>query len=140
MDNPIDHVLDLGLVNYIKHPENGNYVVFRFSDKQRADSFENYLLEDSIWFEKGEEERKNKTYHLFGIHKNDYKKVSKINFRVEAQHRKPLIPYTYLRYFLLSFSFFVLTLALIGYCSAGKTKQVINETTTPVNTTLSPNE
>jgi hypothetical protein len=139
MDNPIDHVLDLGLVNYIKHPENGNYIVFRFSDNERAKSFENYLLDASIWFEKGEEDRKNKTYHLFGIHKNDFKKVSKINFQVEAQHRKKLIPYSYLRYFLLVFSFFVMTLAIMGYCSAGNKKPVINETNTPVNMSVNPN-
>ena len=27
MENPVDHTVDLGLVNYVKHPENPNYVV-----------------------------------------------------------------------------------------------------------------
>ena len=53
-----DHTLDLGFVNYVQHPENSNYSVFRFYDDNRAASFELALTEQKIWFEKAEEERK----------------------------------------------------------------------------------
>lgn len=128
MENPIDHPLDLGLVNYLKHPSNSNYVVFRFSDEARALSFEESLRFDNIWFEKGEEENRTKRITLFGIHKTDYKKVEKINYMVEAKHKKKLISFAWLRYTILIFSAIVMTLALVGYCKAqSKLAQETNE-------------
>lgn len=116
MENPIDNVIDLGLVNYVKHPTNPNYIVYRFPDKNRADSFQIELEQKGIWFERGEEEKRQRTYHLIGIHKNDYKHTVKLNYLVEAKHKKPLIPFKGLRYGLIIFSTILMTLALIGYC------------------------
>lgn len=120
MENPVDHTIDLGFVNYVQHPENKNYVVFRFADSNRAISFEGKLVESKIWFEKGEEEKRGKLYSLYGIHANDFKKVEKINYAVEALHKKPIIPHRGLRWGLLTFSFIVLLLATMGYCQAQK--------------------
>jgi len=116
MENPIDNIVDLGLVNYVKHPTNPNYIVYRFPDKHRADSFQFELEQKGIWFERGEEEKRQRTYHLIGIHKNDYKKTVRINYLVEAKHKKPLIPFKTLRFGLLLMSAGLLTLAIIGYC------------------------
>ena len=116
MDNPVDHIADLGLVNYVRHPSNPDYMVYRFGDAERADSFEKALIEAGIAFERASEEKKQRTYHLFGIHKNDYKKTIRMNFMVEAEHKKPLIPFKAFRYFLILFSMLALTLAIIGYC------------------------
>ena len=38
MENPIEH-LDLGLVNFTKHPSNPDYVVYRFTNEEKAKSF-----------------------------------------------------------------------------------------------------
>ena len=46
VDNPVDNVVDLGLVNYVQHPSNPNYIVYRFVDPERAASFEKEL---SVW-------------------------------------------------------------------------------------------
>ena len=46
VDNPIDTGIDLGFVNFIKHPSDPSYVVFRFKDEKRAD----YFVLDSIHF------------------------------------------------------------------------------------------
>jgi hypothetical protein len=116
MDNPVDHIADLGLVNYVRHPTNPDYMVYRFGDQARADSFEKALQQAGIEFERAVEERPQRNYHLFAIHKNDYKKTIRMNFMVEAEHKKPLIPFKAFRYFLILFSAFVLTLAMIGYC------------------------
>lgn len=116
MENPIDSVIDLGLVNYVKHPTNPDYIVYRFPDKERADSFQFELEQKGIWFERGEEEKRMRTYHLIGIHKNDYKHTVRLNYLVEAKHKKPLIPFKLLRYGLILFSATLMTLALIGYC------------------------
>lgn len=116
MDNPVDHIVDLGLVNYVRHPTNPDYMVYRFGDAERANSFEKALKEAGIPFERAVEERKQRDYHLFGIHKNDYKRTVQLNFLVEAEHKKPLIPFKVFRYFLILFSMTALTLAVVGYC------------------------
>jgi hypothetical protein len=116
MENPVDHTFDLGFVNFIQHPENKNYIVFRYKDKLRADSFEKYIQEAKIWFEKGEEENKSKHYYMYAIHKQDFTAAQKINFKVEGEHKKPIIKNAFLRYFLLVFSGIILTLALVGFC------------------------
>jgi len=133
MKSSADHTLDLGFVNYVQHPENQNYTVFRFYDNGRAVSFEMELIEQLIWFEKAEEERKGKVVTLFGIHNNDYKKVEKINYKVEALHKKRLIPGRIFRTTLLLFSFTALSLAIIGYCKAPKNNLGNNKTNTSIN-------
>lgn len=130
MENPIDNVIDLGLVNYVAHPENKNYIVFRFADGERANSFEQLLVAEEIWFEKGEEEKRGKHYFLFGLKNRDFKKAEKFNYIVEGQHKKPLIPFKGLRWGLIVFSGIVMTIALLGYCNAQK---VIAESTRVTN-------
>ncbi len=133
MDNPIDNIIDLGLVNYVQHPENSKYIVFRFSDPERAKSFEGSLKENNIWFEKGEEEKRSKAYTLYGVHQNDYKKVQKINYAVEAKHKKPLIPGKVFRYSLLIFSGVVMLLAILGYCNRKSGSSSINQVNQQIN-------
>ncbi len=116
MENPIDSIVDLGLVNHVKHPTNPNYIVYRFPDVHRADSFQFELEQKNIWFERSEEQKGQRTFHLIGIHKNDYKKTVHINYIVEAKHKKPLIPFKTLRFGLLLLTGGLLTLAIIGYC------------------------
>lgn len=130
MDNPVDNIVDLGLVNYVKHPENPNYIVFRFADAGRANSFETELNNLKIWFEKSEDQGK---YILFGIHKNDFKKVEGINYKVEAKHKKPFIPFAALRYGLILFSTIVMILAIMGYCESRKVLNEVNEVHRTIN-------
>ncbi len=116
MDNPIDHPLDLGLVNYTKHPSNPDYVVFRFPDVDRANTFEEYLKAENIWFERSSEPHKQRTYYLFGLHKTDFKRAERLNLKVEGKHKKPLIPIAGIRWFIVLFGMTALTLAVVGYC------------------------
>lgn len=134
MDNPIDSPLDLGLVNYVKHPSNSNYVVYRFADINRAESFQIELEEGNIWFEKASEKKRSKLYTLFGIHKNDFKKAEKINFVVEAKHKKPFLPYKPFRYFMLLFSAGVLTIAIMGYCEQQRKLSLYDDNGVLINT------
>lgn len=129
MDNPVDNIIDLGLVNYVAHPENKNFVVFRIPDIERAISFEALLVEQEIWFEKGEEDKRGKVYTLFGIKNSDFKKAEKINFTVEAKHKKPFIPFRGFRWFVILIGVSILVLSLIGYCKAQKTLEESNRNT-----------
>lgn len=135
MDNPIDHPIDLGLVNYSRHPGNSEYVVYRFADEFRAKSFEEALTEKNINFEKDTHEKKQVTYYLFGVHKNDYKVTEKINFAVEGKHRKPLIPFAGFRWFLILFSAGLMFLAIMGYCKAQEKLTSYDETSSTINST-----
>lgn len=133
MENPVDHTLDLGLVNFIKHPDNPNYIVYRFADPARAASFEEELTKRSIWFEKGEEMKRTRKFTLYGIHKNDFKVVQQINFDVEGKHKGKFIPFKFLRYSLLIFSFVVVLLAILGYCKAQERLNSFNDSNSTVN-------
>lgn len=117
MDSKVENIIDLGLVNYVRHPSDPNYVVYRFADKKRADDFESSLVEAKIWFEKGEDQTRGKTYILFGVHNRDYTKVQKINFDVEGRNRKFIISNNFFRWALVLFSMGVMLLAVVGYCS-----------------------
>ena len=115
MENPIEH-LDLGFVNFTKHPTQPNYVVYRFTDKGRANSFREELEKESIDFEEDQEHKKQVSYTLFAIHKKNYKKYMKLNFKVEGMHKKPLIPFTILRWTVLLIGLGILILAIVSYC------------------------
>jgi hypothetical protein len=133
MDNPIDHPIDLGLVNYTRHPSDSNYVVFRFPDVERADSFETYLHQEQIWFERSSEAHKTRTYYLFGLHKNDFKRAERINLIVEGKHKKPFIPVTGLRWAIVLFGMTALTLAVVGYCKQQQKLALYDDSGTLIN-------
>ena len=133
MDNPVDNIVDLGLVNYVKHPTNSDYIVFRFADEARALSFEEELVTMNIYFEKGEEQKTTRMMYLFGIHKRDFSKVQKINFLVESKHKKPFIPFRVLRWFIILFSITAITLAVMGYCEHQNKLSSFNDETPTVN-------
>lgn len=115
MENPIEH-LDLGFVNYTQHPTNPKYIVYRFTDEHRANSFRILLLENKIEFEEDSEEKKQQTYTLFAIHQKNYKKSMKLNFEVEKKHKKPLIPFKILRWSVVIFGIAILLLSILSYC------------------------
>jgi hypothetical protein len=117
--------IDLGFVNYTQHPENEDYYVFRFSDIHRANDFRKELDLAKIWFEESLGEKRSKTIYLFGIHRSDFDKAQKINFKVEGHHKKPIIPFKGLRWFVILFGMSAVTLATIGYC---KKQSEVNQT------------
>jgi hypothetical protein len=117
MAGEVENIVDLGLVNYVRHPSDPNYVVFRFADKNRADQFEIELTNKNIWFEKSDEQSKVKLYYLFGVNKRDFNAVQSINFTVEGKNRTFLMPNRYFRWTVLFFSIGMVSLAIMGYCA-----------------------
>ena len=117
MAGEVENIVDLGLVNYVRHPSDPNYVVFRFVDKVRADQFEIELTNKKIWFERGEEHSKVKLYYLFGIKKRDFDAVQSINFTVEGKNRTFLMANRYFRWSVLLLSIGMVSLAITGYCT-----------------------
>jgi hypothetical protein len=127
MAGEVENIIDLGLVNYVRHPSDPNYVVFRFADKIRADQFEIELTNKKIWFERGEEQSKVKLYYLFGVKKRDFNTVQSINFTVEGNNRTFLMPNRYFRWAVLLFSIGMVSLAIIGYCKRSEVIELTDE-------------
>lgn len=117
MEPGVEHFADLGFVNFVKHPTNDEYVVFRFADIERANSFEDRLTKAKIWFERAEEKPRTVTFYMFGVHYRDFKKVQAMNFEVEGKHRSHLIKHRGFRYIFLFIVLAICVLAVIGYCS-----------------------
>ena len=114
MENPIEH-LDLGFVNYTQHPTNPKYMVYRFTDVNRANHFRELLNENKIEFQEDTQEKKQQTYILFAIHQKNYKKTMKMNYEVEKKHKKPIIPFRFLRWAVVLFGMGILFLSIVSY-------------------------
>lgn len=98
------------VTNYREHPSNDRYWVFFFKDAKRATDFEAALTEQGIWFEKDREEE----YHLYGVHKDDFKAVQHQNFMTEAKFRKPFMADPLFRWLVVTVSLGAIILAIIG--------------------------
>jgi len=136
MNNPLDHQMDLGLVNYVHHPENENYIVYRFSDFNRSKAFEVELIKFNIWFEKAFEESKTQKMILFCVQKKDFIQTQKLNFLIESRNKKRMIPSKRLRFGLFFFTSLIIIFAVFGYCQNNKKDTSLNKSESSVN--LSP--
>lgn len=109
------------ITNYNEHPTRKTYTVFHFYHKERADSFEELLIKEQIWFESEIDEQPEKIVYFFGVRNNDLKKVERINYVVSAIHRKPIIPSKMGRWALYTLSILLLILIILGYINNAKT-------------------
>ncbi len=103
----------VNLMNYYEHPGDNRYYVFEIRSVEKSITFESYLDEFGINFEKMVEEDGDKT--LYGVLKSDFSKTLKANNLTEAQYRKPMIEIPALRYALVIIMFLLVGLAFVGY-------------------------
>lgn len=104
----------LRIRNYFEHPVQRNYLVFQFYNLTMAEAFANILVENSIKFERDDEEGIPKKV-LFGVHKTDSRKAMELNNFVIGKYRKPFIGNRYLKWTMLIVVTCAITVALIGY-------------------------
>jgi hypothetical protein len=119
MEAGLEH-FDMGLVNYRQHPTNQNYIVYRFKDKLRAETFEQLLNESKIRFERSDPEPDEKELYLFAVEKKYFEKTQKLNFITESKHKRFLIPNNFFRYLFVLIMLGILTLSTLGYCESRK--------------------
>jgi hypothetical protein len=117
MEAGLEH-FDMGLVNYRQHPTNVNYIVYRFKDIERANTFEEKLKEAKIWYERSNPEEDEKQVYMFGVEKKFFKQTQRINFMTEAKHKKFMLSNRWIRSFFVLFFIGVVVLASIGYCKS----------------------
>jgi hypothetical protein len=115
MDAGLEH-FDMGLVNYRQHPTNVNYMVYRFKDLERANSFEEGLKESDLWYERSDPQEDEKQLVMFAVEKKHFKKTQRLNFKTEAKHKRFLIPHRFFRIFFVMLMLGILALASLGYC------------------------
>lgn len=102
----------INITNYFDHPKRIGFTIFKFSDKQRAEYFEELLKKDGIWYETSYEDEK--SLHLFGVKKGDFKKAMNANYLVSAKFRKKIIPNSFIRWGVIVLAIFSIILAIIG--------------------------
>ena len=125
MEAGLEH-FDMGLVNYRQHPNNVNFIVYRFKDIHRADTFEEKLKVANIWYERSNPEEDEKQLYMFAVEKKFFNKTQKLNFETEAKHKKFFIPNKWFRNFFVLFFMGVILRATVGYC---KSRKVLEEAT-----------
>ncbi|GEM_PF-229862 len=126
MEAGLEH-FDMGLVNYRQHPTNVNFIVYRFKDIHRADTFEEKLKVANIWYERSNPEEDEKQLYMFAVEKKFFNKTQKLNFETEAKHKKFLIPHKVFRNFFVLFFMSLIVLAAVGYCQSRKVLQEATE-------------
>jgi hypothetical protein len=104
-----------GLVNYRRHPENPNYIVFGFNSTEEAAIFEKELTKSKISFEKDKEETEDGTVYLFAVAESSMDEALSANGVVHIAKRDPLLKNNFIRYALIIFVLFLSALAIIGY-------------------------
>lgn len=126
MEAGLEH-FDMGLVNYRQHPTNVNYIVYRFKDLKRANTFEVLLKENGLWYERSDPEEDEKAIVMFAVEKKHFKQTQKLNFLTEAKHKTFLIPHKGFRLIFVILMISILSLGVMGYCQSRKTLEEANE-------------
>jgi len=116
MSSKIENLFNL--TNYRDHPENKDYKVFFYYNKEQADHFESLLIQEAINYESYYEKDSNKPIMLFGIHNREFRKAEKLNTLSYAAFKKSFIPNKWLRNAILIITFGLVLFALIGYLSS----------------------
>lgn len=101
--------------NWRDHPTRKKYLVFFFKTESESNFFQSLLIEQKIWFEKGDNEESEKAKYLFAINKDDLHKVKKLNNLTIGKYRKPFMPNRVFKYAVMVISFTILILAIVGF-------------------------
>ncbi len=100
--------------NKLAHPTNQFKVVYRFFDKNQAETFTTYLVDEQVEFEAqvDEDDARKPTY--FGVAKTLEKKVDRLNYLAIGKHRDKFIPTAPMRWIVIAISAVIMILAVLG--------------------------
>ena len=112
----MDHLkIPFNITNQIEHPTRQNYLVFHFKKELQAQQFEEALIKESLFFERGTQEEDDGTMrYLFGVRKSDVDAIERINYTIIGKFREPFIKDKAARWFILGFGLLLIILAIIG--------------------------
>ncbi len=126
-----------GLINYRRHPENPNYIVFGFNSEREAEIFETELNKTKTWFEKDTEPTDEGLVYLFAVSESSMNEANLANGMVKRHTHEPMFKNILIRYSLIIFIVLLSILALIGYVknSEKQSEKNIEGTTDTTNFT-----
>lgn len=101
----------LNLTNYDDHPEDPNWIVFRFTEPGMAEEFREALREAGIGCETDNE---GGPPYLVAVRQRHREAAVRANYRVLGRHREPFIGDGLLRWVVLGGVGLLLALALAG--------------------------
>lgn len=101
------------LANWEEHPTDSRYFIFRFNKVGLAEDFEQRLNTEKVQYQSHQEDG----HFMFGVSRNDFERVRKLNYLVMAAHREPMIANGILRWALVLFMIAAVTIAFIGHCN-----------------------
>ncbi len=104
-----------GLINYRRHPENPNYIVFGFHTEKEAALFETELNKSKTWFEKDSDTTDEGIIYLFAVAESSMDEATRANAVVKSFTREPLFKNIFLRYSLILFVLLLAVLGIVGY-------------------------
>lgn len=121
-----------GLVNYRRHPENPNYIVFGFNSEAEAMLFETELNKYKTRFEKDVEGN----VFLYAIAESSMDEANKANAAVTVAFKDPLVKNKILRYSLLILMALLIVIGVVGYVKNSPSLEKENELNQQDTTTL----
>jgi hypothetical protein len=101
----------LNLTNFDDHPEDPNWMVFRFPENRQAEEFIAGLDAEGI----GHERDAGGPPFLVGVKQYHRERAVRINYTVVGRHREPFIADRAFRWGLLAFVGVIVLLAVVGW-------------------------
>lgn len=127
-----------GLINYRRHPENSNYIVFGFNTEREAEIFEAELNKTKTWFEKDTEPTDEGVIYLFAVSESSMNEANYANGMVKRHTRDPLFKNIFVRYSLIIVVLLFSILAIIGYVKNSEKQSEKNNVGTSDTTNFTP--
>lgn len=106
----------LNLTNYDDHPDDPQWIVFRFPDKGQANEFTQALSVEGLHFE---EDTSGGPPFLVGVKQRHRERAVRLNYLVLGRHRQPFIADGLLRWSILIIVGLVVAFAMVGVILRG---------------------
>jgi hypothetical protein len=101
----------LNLTNYDDHPEDPNWIVFRFPDQGMAEEFRSAVAAAGL---QHEVDTNGGPPFMVGVKQRHREQAVRLNYQVLGRHREPFIGDHLLRWVVLGFVGLLLALAVAG--------------------------
>ncbi|MEX2597683.1 MAG: hypothetical protein WEC59_12225 [Salibacteraceae bacterium] len=110
----MDFEEQFNFTNKQRHPTNDRIVVYRFLNREQADTFTELLVDAGIDFEAQIDEEHDKKPTYFGIKKARERETDRLNYLAIGRHRDKFIAAAPMRWIVIGISVVVLFLAFLG--------------------------
>ncbi|MGC6532673.1 MAG: hypothetical protein ACON34_06685 [Flavobacteriales bacterium] len=100
--------------NYFEHPSDNRYMVYRFRDPEHAANFQARLEQESVPFERHEEEERDVLYIFYGVSKDYLKAANRANHLTLGEFRDKFIPNNAFRWAVVIVGLAIIAFAILS--------------------------